>query len=295
MKEGNMMATYSLQLSQENKNQVITYYDAYKVPVNNPNIIAKYKYHNITILLYRSLKIVFQGGDEEEVKTQWNKWKPDMILKEQINIIGSDESGVGDFFGPLVVTACYIKEKDLALIKSLKIRDSKVLSTMQINIIAKQLIQQLEYSTIIINNRQYNKLYETYQNSHILKTIGHHQVIRKLANKVNCKKVIIDQFVNKKKYEEYLKILNVADNDLKLSFATHAEDKFLAVGCAAIISRYFFLKSIKQLEQEYSRIFPLGASTIVDKAIAKIKQDGIEDKAIDFGKLHFINWKKVIK
>ncbi|WP_342263200.1 ribonuclease HIII [Spiroplasma endosymbiont of Dromius quadrimaculatus] len=290
-----MMATYSLQLSEENKNQVITYYDAYKVPVNNPNIIAKYKYHNITILLYRSLKIVFQGGDEDEVKTQWNKWKPDMILKEQINIIGSDESGVGDFFGPLVVTACYIKEKDLALIKSLKIRDSKVLSTMQINIIAKQLIQQLEYSTIIINNRQYNKLYETYQNSHILKTIGHHQVIRKLANKVNCKKVIIDQFVNKKKYEEYLKILNVADNDLKLSFTTHAEDKFLAVGCAAIISRYFFLKSIKQLEQEYNRIFPLGASTIVDKAIAKIKQDGLEDKAIDFGKLHFINWKKVIK
>ncbi|WP_346350347.1 ribonuclease HIII [Spiroplasma endosymbiont of Calodromius spilotus] len=289
------MATYSLQLSEENKNQVITYYDAYKVPVNNPNIIAKYKYHNITILLYRSLKIVFQGGDEDEVKTQWNKWKPDMILKEQINIIGSDESGVGDFFGPLVVTACYIKEKDLALIKSLKIRDSKVLSTMQINIIAKQLIQQLEYSTIIINNRQYNKLYETYQNSHILKTIGHHQVIRKLANKVNCKKVIIDQFVNKKKYEEYLKILNVADNDLKLSFTTHAEDKFLAVGCAAIISRYFFLKSIKQLEQEYNRIFPLGASTIVDKAIAKIKQDGLEDKAIDFGKLHFINWKKVIK
>ncbi|WP_338966732.1 MULTISPECIES: ribonuclease HIII [unclassified Spiroplasma] len=290
-----MMATYSLQLSEENKNQVITYYDAYKVPVNNPNIIAKYKYHNITILLYRSLKIVFQGGDEDEVKTQWNKWKPEMILKEQINIIGSDESGVGDFFGPLVVTACYIKEKDLALIKSLKIRDSKVLSTIQINIIAKQLIQQLEYSTIIINNRQYNKLYETYQNSHILKTIGHHQVIRKLANKVNCKKVIIDQFVNKKKYEEYLKILNVADNDLKLSFTTHAEDKFLAVGCAAIISRYFFLKSIKQLEQEYNRIFPLGASTIVDKAIAKIKQDGLEDKAIDFGKLHFINWKKVIK
>ncbi|WP_375315606.1 ribonuclease HIII [Spiroplasma endosymbiont of Tipula paludosa] len=290
-----MMATYSLQLSEENKNQVITYYDAYKVPVNNPNIIAKYKYHNITILLYRSLKIVFQGGDEDEVKTQWNKWKPEMILKEQINIIGSDESGVGDFFGPLVVTACYIKEKDLALIKSLKIRDSKVLSTIQINIIAKQLIQQLEYSTIIINNRQYNKLYETYQNSHILKTIGHHQVIRKLANKVNCKKVIIDQFVNKKKYEEYLKILNIADNDLKLSFTTHAEDKFLAVGCAAIISRYFFLKSIKQLEQEYNRIFPLGASTIVDKAIAKIKQDGLEDKAIDFGKLHFINWKKVIK
>ncbi|WP_342277915.1 ribonuclease HIII [Spiroplasma endosymbiont of Nephrotoma flavescens] len=289
------MATYSLQLSEENKNQVITYYDAYKVPVNNPNIIAKYKYHNITILLYRSLKIVFQGGDEDEVKTQWNKWKPEMILKEQINIIGSDESGVGDFFGPLVVTACYIKEKDLALIKSLKIRDSKVLSTIQINIIAKQLIQQLEYSTIIINNRQYNKLYEIYQNSHILKTIGHHQVIRKLANKVNCKKVIIDQFVNKKKYEEYLKILNVADNDLKLSFTTHAEDKFLAVACAAIISRYFFLKSIKQLEQEYNRIFPLGASTIVDKAIAKIKQDGLEDKAIDFGKLHFINWKKVIK
>ncbi|WP_342224420.1 ribonuclease HIII [Spiroplasma endosymbiont of Asaphidion curtum] len=290
-----MMATYSLQLSEENKNQVITYYDAYKVPVNNPNIIAKYKYHNITILLYRSLKIVFQGSNDEEVKTQWNKWKPDMILKEQISIIGSDESGVGDFFGPLVVTACYIKEKDLALIKSLKIRDSKVLSTMQINIIAKQLIQQLEYSTIIINNRQYNKLYETYQNSHILKTIGHHQVIRKLANKVNCKKVIIDQFVNKKKYEEYLKILNVTDNDLKLSFTTQAEDKFLAVGCAAIISRYFFLKSIKQLEQEYSRIFPLGASTIVDKAIEKIKQDGIQDKAIDFGKLHFINWKKVVK
>ncbi|WP_338981249.1 ribonuclease HIII [Spiroplasma endosymbiont of Eupeodes luniger] len=289
------MATYSLQLNEENKNQVITYYGAYKVPVNNPNIIAKYKYYNITILLYRSLKIIFQGGDEVEVKTQWNKWKPDMILKEQINIIGSDESGVGDFFGPLVVTACYIKEKDLALIKSLKIRDSKMLSTMQINIIAKQLIQQLEYSTIIINNRQYNKLYETYQNSHILKTIGHHQVIRKLANKVNCKKVIIDQFVNKKKYEEYLKILNVADNDLKLSFTTHAEDKFFAVGCAAIISRYFFLKSIKQLEQEYNRIFPLGANTIVDKTIAKIKQDGIEDKAIDFGKLHFINWKKVVK
>lgn len=286
------MTTYTLQLQVNQKESFMNYYQNYLTAANNKYLLAKYKYHQITILLYQSLKVVFQGADETTIKQQWAKWNPKPNLATQINIIGSDESGVGDFFGPLVVTACYLEAKDLPLIKSLTIRDSKTLSTVQINMLAKQLMAGITYKTIIINNLQYNKLYQTYKNSHIIKAIGHHQVITKLAASVKCNRVIIDQFVNKTKYQEYLKILKAAKHDLKLEFATHAEDKFLAVACAAIISRYFFLKTIKELESKYYRTLPLGAGPNVDRTITNIISENATQDVINFGKLHFINWKK---
>lgn len=289
------MFNYTLQLTTEQKEQFLTFYKKYKTTNNNPYVLEKFIYKKITITLYKSLKVVFQGIDAQVINQLLKKWKPKNNIDYQFNIIGTDETGVGDLFGPLIVTACYLQEKDLSLIKTLKIQDSKTLSKIQINSIAQQLIKQIEYTTITINNRQYNKLYDTYANSNILKTIGHHQVIRKMAKKVNCNEAVIDQFVNKKKYYEYLEKLQVNENKLKIKFITHAENKYWAVACASIISRFFFLKAMKQLEEEYQQRLPLGSGKKVENVVKEIINNNEEEKAINFVKLHFITWKKYAK
>ena len=64
----------------------------------------------------------------------------------------------------------------------------------------------------------------------------------------------MDQFAKPDFYYRYL------DDDYgitHLHFETKAENKYLAVACASVIARYYFLEAIKQLSKKYHFVFPL--------------------------------------
>ncbi len=254
-------------------------YQDFQKESKNPYIRYFFKTDSKTISIYTSNKVVIQS--KEEIKSSFD-------FQDHA---GSDESGVGDYFGPLTVCATVVFEKDLDFLQQFNIRDSKQLKDDQIKKIAPELMKKLIYSLLILDNKTYNIENQKY-NLNEFKALMHNQAYLHLARKVDLPKLkVIDQFCEPKIYYRYLKNRKTID----LQFHTKAENKFLAVACASIIARYAFLKEMEKMNQKYDMIFPLGASDKVDdfgkEFVGKYGVHELEK----VGKIHFKNTDKMIK
>ena len=266
------------------------------------------------ITLYESGKVVFQGKDADLASDFWittekiNSGKVDVknsstdTKKKNENIvnpkiyhsssIGSDEVGTGDYFGPIVVTACFVDKSKINELEELGVKDSKKLTDSEILKKVPEIIKIVDYESIIVSNKEYNNFYSTDLNMNKIKAILHNKVLYKLSNKIkNYDYIIVDQFAEPYVYYNYLKgSSNVVRN---ITFFTKGEDKHLAVACASLISRYIFIQEFDKLVKEIGISIPKGASEAVDKAgIEVVKKYGF-DKLKDIAKLNFKNTQKI--
>ncbi len=134
-------------------------------------------------------------------------------MKEKIyaEYIGSDESGVGDYFGPLVVAAVSWSDKIDSTLrdKGIRVRDSKTLSNKYINWAGKKLISFLDFEVFIFDNPLYNRMIEMGFNQNVLKTLGHLAVISLLLKqRGRRKRIIVDSYANFKNISKYLSQLS---------------------------------------------------------------------------------------
>lgn len=281
------MSTYTKTMS---KQQMLTLKDKLnaKVCKTPPYALYQIKTSDCTITAYESGKIVFQGEGADFFADATPTKQPIKKYPE----CGSDEVGTGDYFGPVVVCATCVKEKDLAFLDSLNIQDSKQLKDSDIVIIAPKLMEILTYSLLILGNERYNFIHQT-NNMNAIKAKLHNQAFIHLTNKLDtpCTNIIIDQFTPEKSYYQYLKHeANVIRN---IHFETKAENKYLSVACGSIIARYTFLQAMEQLSKQYDFIFPKGAGAKVDKAGAEfVKKYGLETLN-KVSKYHFKNTEKI--
>lgn len=145
--------------------------------------------------------------------------------------IGSDESGKGETFGPLVVSSVYVDKNIEQKLRELGIKDSKLLSDSKIKEVAPLLKNVVVYNTISLSPEEYNNSYNSTHNQVKILTEMYEQNIVILGKKIECKNLIIDKFCNclipPFKFEE--------EYDLK--FIPKAE-KHLGVAAASILSRY---------------------------------------------------------
>ena len=266
------------------------------------------------ITLYESGKVVFQGKDADLASDFWittekiNSGKVDVknsstdTKKKNENIvnpkiyhsssIGSDEVGTGDYFGPIVVTACFVDKSKINELEELGVKDSKKLTDSEILKKVPDIIKIVDYESIIVSNKEYNNFYSTDLNMNKIKAILHNKVLYKLSSKIkNYDYIIVDQFAEPYVYYNYLKgSSNVVRN---ITFFTKGEDKHLAVACASLISRYIFIQEFDKLVKEIGISIPKGASEAVDKAgIEVVKKYGF-DKLKDIAKLNFKNTQKI--
>lgn len=277
------MKTKTLTLTLEQIQKLQQQCQAYPIKeVQHAHFQAKLDQGHITA--YVSGKVVFAGETALMYAQQFED-----ITSEHA---GSDEVGTGDYFGPIVVTACLVKESDAAWLSQLTIMDSKQLTDDQVNQLAPRLMEKLTYSTLILDNQTYNRVHQT-KNLNAIKAQLHQKAYDHLRRKLNGtlpNLVVIDQFTPKSSYYAYL------DEDYDLPafhFETKAENKYLAVACAAIIARYTFLQSLSQYSQKYQLPFPKGAGEGVDQfGNQLVKQYGIEilDKV---AKVHFKNTARI--
>ena len=265
------------------------------------------------VTLYESGKVVFQGISADIDANMWKeiekKSNPDADLKEKNSeekkeeekdtkyfyksAIGSDEVGTGDFFGPIVVTAAFVDKKDIAFLKEIGVSDSKRMTDMKILEIVPKFLDKVVYESIVLNNKDYNNYYanDNY-NMNKIKAIMHNKVLNKMkAKNLNYEVIIIDQFAKK---ETYLKYLSESSNILSdIVFLTKAEDKNLSVACAALISRYIFLKEFKKISDDVGFNVPKGAGALVDEVAKKVvEKHGIE-KLNEIAKINFKNYLKI--
>ena len=293
---------------------MIDYYKDFKREKTPPYAIFQADSADVVVTLYESGKAMFQGLsadieaqlwiDQEkhlnniDIENKSSKEKDKKENKEKkvffnFSTIGSDEVGTGDYFGPIVVTACYVSKDNIEFLTNLGVRDSKKITDEKIASIAPSIIKNIPYVTYILNNEDYNKLSSVDSNMNKIKAILHNKVLIELIRKENpnYEKIVIDEFCSPKKFYEYIdktkeKIKNV-------TFMTKAEDQVLSVASASIISRYIFLKEIKRISEELNTNIVLGAGEKVDEIAKNILDNKGLDTLKKYVKLNFKNTQKI--
>lgn len=266
---------------------------------NNPYVTFAAKVKGVTVLVYTSGKVVFQGANAETIAEQFgyqsaSQSASDTVSGQNIPLIGSDEVGNGSYFGGLAVVASFVTPDDHALLKKLGVDDSKNLTDSKIRQIAPILENNIKHKALLLSPQKYNQVVGKgkMHNAVSVKVALHNQAIYLLLQDgVKPEKIVIDAFTSRQNYQKYLK--NEANQFANpLTLEEKAEGKYLAVAVSSIIARNLFLENLDKLSQEVQYKLPSGAGSQSDKAASQILtaygMSGLEHTA----KLHFANTQK---
>ena len=299
-------------LSENLRAKFTKFYAQYKCEKTPPYAIFQAKNYDVTITLYESGKVMFQGLGADIEASIWiamekkynnidieqkdapkdkKKTEEDTFFLNT-STIGSDETGCGDFFGPVVVCATYVSKENISFLKDLGVKDSKKITDDKIKEMAPEIIKKIPYVCSVLDNETYNKNFKDI-NMVKLKCILHNKVLCSLVEKYkpDYKFAVVDQFVNGKKYYEYLKD---APKKLKgISFYTKGESKCMAVAAASVIARYEFLKQMNKLNDKVGFVLQKGAGPIVDEQINTLIEKNGKDYLKSIAKLNFKNYTKL--
>ncbi|MEA1924472.1 MAG: ribonuclease HIII [Candidatus Altiarchaeota archaeon] len=170
--------------------------------------------------------------------------------------VGVDESGKGDFFGPLVAAGVYASSEGGDELVSLGVRDSKKLSDLRVCSLGKLIRDSFAYDVVVVNPPRYNELYSGMKNLNRLLAWAHCRVIENLLLRVDCSLVIADQFGDSYFIED---ALMSEGRGIRLVQRPKAEDN-PAVAAASILARDSFLKGLSRLSDLYGVNLPKGSS-----------------------------------
>lgn len=288
-----------MKMSKDDLQNLIKALTSQQVNNNNPYVTFAAKVKGVTVLVYTSGKVVFQGANAETIAEQFgyqsaNHSTSDTVSGQNIPLIGSDEVGNGSYFGGLAVVASFVTPDDHALLKKLGVDDSKNLTDSKIRQIAPVLENNIKHKALLLSPQKYNQVVGKgkMHNAVSVKVALHNQAIYLLLQDgVKSEKIVIDAFTSRQNYQKYLK--NEANQFANpLTLEEKAEGKYLAVAVSSIIARNLFLENLDKLSQEVQYKLPSGAGSQSDKVASQILaaygMSGLEHTA----KLHFANTQK---
>jgi ribonuclease HIII len=207
---------------------------------------------------------------------------------DSIERIGIDESGKGDYFGPLVVAAVFVDATTQDELALMAVRDSKKISDGRILELAPDIKTICPHSVIVIGPQKYNELYAKIKNLNRLLAWGHAKALETLLERVSCERAISDQFGDERLI---LNALQEKGRRIVLEQRTKAESD-LAVAAASI--RAEFLLRLKRLSEDVGTTLPKGASPAVELAGRMVVKKHGEPRLATVAKLHFKTTKAVL-
>ena len=261
-----------------------------------------YESDKTNLVFYESGKLVVQGkGTQEFVEfllepeiLKQVKLGYETILNPELLLprIGVDESGKGDFFGPLCIAGVYVNEHVIKAWAEAGIRDSKNISSdKKIAELAEKIrtTPGCVSDAVVVGNEAYNRLYAKMKSVNTLLAWGHARVIENLMGKryqMNPPpvKAISDQFAASKSVVE--KALMAQGKELQL-VQRHKAEEDIAVAAASILARDGFVKGLAKLEKDYAMKLPKGASAAVDAAAKQFVAERGAENLVKIAKTHF--------
>ncbi len=200
---------------------------------------------------------------------------------------GIDESGKGDFFGPLVIAGVYTDAVIARRLIEIGIMDSKrVTSGARIRKLAAAIRATPGCTTemVSIGPERYNEMHSSFGNLNRLLAWGHARVIEKLATaRPDCPRALSDQFARPEVLQRALR-----DKGLTLTLEQRTKgESDTAVAAASILARERFIDWIDKTSTACGVKLPLGASdTVVQAARELVGRHGPQALG-KVAKLHF--------
>jgi ribonuclease HIII len=198
--------------------------------------------------------------------------------------IGSDESGKGDFLGPLVIAAFFMPEGQDEVLRELGVKDSKRTSDARCREIAETLKRAYpHHSVVTIGPEKYNELWAKLRNLNRLLAWGHARAIENVLERVPAGKAVTDQFGD----ERFVRnALLQKGREIELVQMPRAEED-MAVAAASILARAEFLARLHALSREVGMELPKGASDRVEAAAVRLVRAKGPDILARVAKTHF--------
>jgi ribonuclease HIII len=206
--------------------------------------------------------------------------------------IGIDESGKGDYFGPLVIAGVCILPEDEARLIEIGVKDSKLLTDKQVSLIAdriKSLVTERRFDIVTIGPEKYNEIYPKMRNLNRLLAWGHARVLENLLERTPCDLAVCDQFGD----ESYIRQAAMERGKTVTLIQSPRAEQDMAVGAASILARDAFLKKLAELSEKYAIQLPKGATTVIHAAKDFVEKHG-GDELGKVAKLHFKTTAKVL-
>ncbi len=279
------------------KNEIVKNFDV----IVNPKQYAFWEIKNkdFTAVFYNSGKFVVQGKSPELLLEKLNlndlvvdsvKNSTELPVCSTENHIGTDESGKGDFFGPLVVAGVYVNAKNRSLFGDLGIKDSKTLKDEKMLKMAKEIQKNSVYSVVAISNEKYNELYKKFGNLNKLLAWAHAKVIENILEKQDCKYALSDKFGD----ESLIKnALQTKGRQINLEQRTKAESD-IAVAAASVLARATFVEKVRYMENYYGIKFPKGCNNIVKESAKEFINKYGKERLNEVCKSHFKTYSEII-
>lgn len=252
---------------------------------------------NCKIALYKSGKCVVQGKGAPDFVT--------FILEPQVLAtagfgyehvldpeafsphIGIDESGKGDFFGPLVVAGVYVDNDIVTAMRDMDLKESKRITSDKKVLETGRSLRKLlgnRYAIVAIGPAAYNRLYAKMRNVNRMLAWAHARAIENLLDTVpSCPRAISDQFGSKRQVEQAL-----MKNGRRIELVQrHRAESDYAVAAASVLARAVFLSSLHKFSEQYKTPFPKGASAAVQQAAVELLKTHPPQILLDVAKCHF--------
>jgi ribonuclease HIII len=257
------------------------------------------------VAYYKSGKLVVQGKDGPE----WIEFSLEPFVLGEAKLgydevhdpamfephFGVDESGKGDFFGPLVVAGAYV-DRDLAYrLLDLGVKDSKKITSDRK---AKELAGEIRKvlagrcEVLAIGPERYNEMYGSFGNLNRMLAWAHGRIIELMKVRVpTCPRALSDQFANPRLIERELEKKGIA---IHLDQRTKAESD-VAVAAASILARAGFLERLERLGKPLELVLAKGASSLVkEQAVEIVQKHGVESLA-KVAKKHFKTFNETVE
>ncbi len=252
---------------------------------------------NYQAVLYTSGKLLIQGKNVDDIAE-----KVDNILGIKSKIeqnslidtndekyIGTDESGKGDFFGPLVVAGVQVNNNCKQKFIDLGIKDSKKLDEKNILQLANLIKANAPHAIVVITPVKYNELYANFKNLNKLLAWGHARAIENILEKSPCNYALADKFGD----ESLIKnALMQKGKNIILNQMVRAEAD-IAVAAASVLARAEFVKRMQDMAKKYEMPFSKGVSAQVIEQAQKFANTYSKERINEVAKTHFKTFNEI--
>lgn len=246
--------------------------------------LSTVKYDALKEVIFNIDNVGLINGQTTRGKMSSNKAKSGFATDILENpLIGVDESGKGDYFGPLVIAGVYADAVRKIELQKIGAMDSKALTDKKIGELAEKIKKICPYNMVVIGNESYNKMYYKIDNLNKLLAWGHARVIENMLEQVDAPYALSDQFGN----ENFIKsALMEKGKKITLEQRPKGEEN-IVVAAASILARNEFVRKMEEMKHTYDMTFPKGASNQTLIAAREFVMRYGQEELIKVSKLHF--------